>query len=104
MLQCKELLNKQLECMWAKNCHISTILVPSKIVHRAVNSFFFFFFLQPDKISPDGIVGTLQVMLSMISSMHFVLSIDKIQCHCITVTTCTVLGSILSGEVTKFFA
>ena len=63
-----------------------------------------FFFLQPIKITRDGIVGVLQVMLSMISSMHFVLSIDKIQCHCITVTTFTVLGSILSGEVTKFFA
>ena len=62
------------------------------------------FFLQPDKITRDGIVGVLQVMLSMISSMHFVLSIDKIQYHCITVMTFTVLGPILSREVAKFFA
>ena len=92
--------------MWVENCHISMIFgAIQDFTHDVMSCKLFpLFFPQPVKITQDGIVGVLQVMLSMISSMHFVLSIDKIQCHCITVTTFTVLGSILSGEVTKFFA
>ena len=94
-----ELLNKQLECMWAENCHISTTFgAIEDCTHDLMSCKFFLFF-------PSARWNFLRWNSWYFAgdAEHDIIRVFRV-CHCITVMIYTVLGSILPGEVIKFFA